>query len=280
MSEFQDNGGPSLLKGNPGVGSRTRLAFANGEKSWTEEVDLLELMAVELEKQDFEVIRHETWLEHPASGFILLPQVVGVQPLERGNVRTASTIQIHHPVLVPGGVFEYQHSAADTAVNSFRNGIDQWSRLDFVSLLESARSTPGTCMTMVLSLPEKDGKPPRTRRGVFGPVAHYRTKPSATGDESESKPDEHSFCPCCLLTRSFPAFQSMVEGEDFFALRLFAARDENGQPQADCRVNGEDWEPGAEALREYATTWPAAGYEFRKQYVILQTIDNPENQPL
>jgi hypothetical protein len=39
-------------------------------------------------------------------------------------------------------------------------------------------------------------------------------------------------------------------------------------------VNGEDWEKGAQALREYAKTWPPAGYEFRKQYVVLQTLAN------
>ena len=47
-----------------------------------------------------------------------------------------------------------------------------------------------------------------------------------------------------------------------------------GVPAADCRVNGEDWEKGMQALREYARTWPAAGYEFRKQYVVLQSIQD------
>ncbi len=54
--------------------------------------------------------------------------------------------------------------------------------------------------------------------------------------------------------------------------RLFAAREQDGTPLADCRVNGEDWAHGAQALRKYAITWPAAGYEFRKQYVVLQSI--------
>ena len=64
-----------------------------------------------------------------------------------------------------------------------------------------------------------------------------------------------------------------MEGDAFYGLRLYAARDENGEPQADCRINGEDWEPGKEALRDYAGTWTPAGYEFRKQYVVLQTVE-------
>jgi hypothetical protein len=49
-------------------------------------------------------------------------------------------------------------------------------------------------------------------------------------------------------------------------------RDANGDPQADCRVNGDDWDKGTEALRKYVGTWPAAGFEMRKQYVVVQTI--------
>lgn len=53
-------------------------------------------------------------------------------------------------------------------------------------------------------------------------------------------------------------------------------RDADGTPQADCRVNGENWEPGAQALREYARTWPEAGFEFRNQSVIWQTVSETE----
>jgi hypothetical protein len=42
-------------------------------------------------------------------------------------------------------------------------------------------------------------------------------------------------------------------------------RDEDGTPGADCRINGEDYESGMEALRSYVATWPEAGLEFRKQ---------------
>jgi hypothetical protein len=74
------------------------------------------------------------------------------------------------------------------------------------------------------------------------------------------------------LTKSFEAFKELMEGSGFYGLRLFAAHDQNGVPQADCRVNGEDWEKGAEALRSYVTTWPGTAYEFRKQYVVLHTV--------
>jgi hypothetical protein len=86
-------------------------------------------------------------------------------------------------------------------------------------------------------------------------------------------PEGHPFCPCCLLTNSFEAFRSLIEDDGFYGLRLFAARGGDDKPMADCRVNGDDWEEGAQALRAYANLWRPAGIEFRKQYVVLQSVE-------
>ena len=83
---------------------------------------------------------------------------------------------------------------------------------------------------------------------------------------------EHPFCPCCFLTNTFDAFKALMESDRFYGIRLFAARGEDGSPQADCRVNGQDWEDGKRALLGYVETWPQAGLEFRKQYVVMQTL--------
>ena len=81
------------------------------------------------------------------------------------------------------------------------------------------------------------------------------------------------------MTNSFAAFKDLIEDDAFPGIRFFAARDADGSPLADCRVNGEDWEPGAEALRAYVKTWPGDGYEFRKQYVVLQTVPATSSAP-
>src|SRR5215510_12369335 len=86
-----------------------------------------------------------------------------------------------------------------------------------------------------------------------------------------SRVDSWSFCPCCLLTNSYGAFESLIESDGFFAIRLLAMRNGDGSAQADCRVNGEDWQAGQRALCDCARTWPDAGFEVRKQYVVLQT---------
>jgi hypothetical protein len=206
-------------------------------------------------------------VEHPETGFILFPQLVEFQPLDDGGVRTTTTVQVNHPVLVPEGIFEYQHSSGDSTEESIRQGFDDWMRTDFLPLIDSSQPEPRLCTSMKMSFPTKNGGAERVRRAVFGPVMHLRENPPPKeAEESE----EHPFCPCCMLTNSLETFKELFEAEGFIGLRMFAARTPDGGAEADCRVNGVDWEKGAVALRNYAATWAPAGYEIRKQYVVIQ----------
>jgi hypothetical protein len=74
-----------------------------------------------------------------------------------------------------------------------------------------------------------------------------------------------------MFTKTMDAYKSLPASAGFYALRLYAARDSDGQPLADCRLNGEDYPAGKKALIEYAQTWKGAGVESRKQYVLVQT---------
>lgn len=254
---------PTALAANPGTGTEGRVAFANGEATWSERFACVELLQQVMKQAGHSVLLQEKWLKHPLSGFLLLPQIVNIQPLEGRDVRTVTTIQIHHPELVPEGLFEYQHSVGNGVCDSILKGFDQWAQMDLVSLLESAGCRPSTCSMIKLELPTKDHRPPLRRRILLGPVGHYAQLPPAVEEE-------HPFCMCCLFTRTAEAFRHMVESQSYFAIRYFVAKTEEGNAQADCRVNGEDCEEGKRALIQYAETWPPAGYEFRKQYVIIQ----------
>jgi hypothetical protein len=282
MFGFRKKTAPPLCKSNPGIGVEGKVAFATGDRSWTEEFNTVTLAASALQGRGFAVRAEKTWLVHEDSGFILLPQLVQLQPLEDGGVRTVSTIQTNHPGLAtPDGLFEYQHSTGESAADSIRKGFDQWAQVDFPVLIDALLPKPQACTMLEMAFPAKDGAPARVRRAVLGPVLHYMALPSAndegcsrTADAlgQEDAGDAHPFCPCCLLTKSFEAFRELIMGDGFYGLRLYAMRDAEGTPQADCRVNGDDWEKGAQALREYVKTWPDAGFEFRKQYVVLHSV--------
>lgn len=275
---------PTPCLTNPGITTGGHVAFVRGDKKWEEDFDLIDIATSVLKERGDSVKQEKAWLVHVASQFTLLPKLVTFQPLDEGGVRTTTTVQVNHPVLAPNGLFEYQHSTGDTMANSIRKGIEQWAQVDFVPLLEALQPQPATCTTLKMSIPAEDGNPPRVRRAVLGPVMHYMQKPPADDTvkggqkASEGENDEHPFCSCCLLTHSFEVFKPLFQGDRFYGLRLFAARGEDGTPQADCRVNGDDFEPGAQALREYVKTWPQAGYEFRKQYLVFQNLDKGLDQ--
>ena len=249
-------GPPSICKANPGT--------------WTDEVDLVPLAGSALTAGGHAVEQRTGWLHHAESGFAITPRIALIQPLPDGGVRTATTVQVNHPTLVPDGVFEYQHATGDTLAEAISNGFSQWAELDFVTLLDALEPVPRSCLTLQFDFPAAAGRPARRRRAVLGPVSHVAA--SQLTEASCSEDGGHSFCPCCLLTRSFDAFRSLIDGDGFFCLRLLALRDRDGSQGADCRINGEDWEPGARALREYVRSWPPLGFELRKQLVILQTL--------
>jgi hypothetical protein len=187
---------------------------------------------------------------------------VAVTPVDRGGAKTTSTIQISHPLLLPDGLFEYQHAFGDDVHQSFCKGFEGWVESDLPVFLDLERDEPEICMA--LSFPASVDAPAVSRRALLAPPIRCVESPS----ESE---EAHCFCACCLVTRNYEAFQPLIAGREVAGIRLFAARDQDGGAQADCRVNGEDYRAGAESLLAYVRTWPDRGFEYRKQYVLIHS---------
>jgi Family of unknown function (DUF6348) len=251
---------PAVSASNPGTGHTLRAALSGAEVSWEENVDLVAILHAVLKDLGIESTKRKSWLELP-SGFTLYPQFWSFQPNEHGRVQTASTVQVAHPKLVPEGLFEYQHSTGDDLQASFGAGFKSWAELDLATLRDALEAKPKD--SMVLSFPNDAQL--AGRRVVLGPFIHY-VKQAAPENT------DHDFCPCCLFTHSHPAFESLLRSDGFAGIRLYAARGTDGIVQADCRVNGDDYAPGRDALLKYAAEWPERGFEFRKQYVVLQTV--------
>jgi len=192
-----------------------------------------------------------------------------LQPLDNGGARTTTTIQINHFTLIPDGVFEYQHSTGDNVEDSLRKSFEQWAEMDLVALLEALAAGACNLRYAANELPGKGwqaGILSACCSGAGHTFGAEFTDPCGAEDAGKARRrsgpcKRHEFCPCCLFT-SFDAFKELIEGNGFYGLRMFAMRDETGVPQADCRVNGNDWEKGAEALRKYVTTWPEADLNF------------------
>lgn len=274
----------ALLEANPGGSPAGHLRFEdeNGE-TYLEPFDLVETLADILAGLGHRAHAYDSgWIEIGDDGLFAFPQLVEFTELDGGHIRTASTIQCNHARLFPQGLFEYQHATGESFDDAVKNGLSQWARTDLLALLDAARAEPAHCMSMRMEFGGDDGTPRRERRIVFGPVAHFGRAHADEADEAAAREDGdddgHGFCPCCLFTNSLDAFRPLLEDRGVFALRLFASRDhQDGECQADCRVNGEDWPQGLDGLCAYAASWPTAPeqtLEFRKQYVIVQ--DAPE----
>jgi hypothetical protein len=200
------------------------------------------------------------------NGLIARPQFVELQPRDDGLVRTVTTIEMNHPVLCPTGTFEYQHSIGSTVEDSLQKGFAGWTQTDLPVFAEALRDKFESCMLMQ-SNPSRDSPIlAEGRQVILGPPSHAVVR--AVADAGE----DHDFCPCCLFTNCIDAFHEQLAANTFHGVRLFATRDADGLPQADCRVNGVDWPAGAAALLKYVATWADRGFEFRKQFVAIRTF--------
>jgi len=244
---------PAPAPGNPGRGHIVRVAFSNAQRSWEESDDLTTSLAAALNALGHAASAKGDWVDLDG-GFSLVPRVVSVEPLDNAGVNTTTTIQVAHASLVPGGIFEYQHSSGADIRESLAKGFKDWAEYDLPVLLDAQRDKATLCMVAEM---EPD------RRLVFGPPVHMAQK---TG----GAPSEHEFCPCCLVTKNIDAFDDLLRDGKFHGIRLFVSRDAEGRIEADCRVNGVDRPEGAEALKRYAKSWPDRGLEYRRQYVCIQ----------
>jgi uncharacterized protein DUF6348 len=255
---------PPPSPANPGLGALVNAAFATDDRCWSDRAELVSLLADVLRSRGHALKVKLDSVSLP-NGVALVPQVVRAMALQTKGLQTTSTIQISHPSLVPEGLFEYQHAMGDTLDEAFRKGFNWFAEGDLPVFLDALETNRRECAFLNIILPAGVVEGERIRRVVvLGPAARY-------GIRLAPEDEKHRFCTCCLLTKNFPAFKSIIEATHPYGIRFYVMRDEFGKVIADCRVNGEDWPTGVESLVNYGRTWPGDGFEYRKQYVLIHT---------
>jgi hypothetical protein len=255
---------PRPSPANPGRGALVDAAFATDDRTWSDRAELVSLLADVLRSRGHALKVERDRVSLP-NGLALVPQVVQAMALQTKRLQTSSTIQVSHPSLVPEGLFEYQHAMGDTLDEAFRKGFDGFAEGDLPVFLDALEANPRECMFLNFTLPAGGVEGERIRRVVLGPAARF-------GIHLPPEDEEHPFCACCLLTKNLQGFQSFIEATHPYGIRFYVMRDQSGNVIADCRVNGEDWPTGAQALVNYGKTWPGEGFEYRKQYVLIHTV--------
>jgi hypothetical protein len=244
------------------------LAWANGTTT-SEEWDTVELLREVVSAAGINAERREKVVQTEC-GFVLTPGVLSFKP-HTDAVQSTTIVRVEHPTLIPrdAWVFEYQHSIGETFVGSLRTGFIEWERNDFRPLRGALQAKPDGCLAMEMTFPDSAKAPERKRRVVFGPAT--RRVPATMGPEQQDDP-AHPFCDCCLFHGCADTLRAQIEGDGLFGIRMFVARSADGSLAADCRVNGQDYSPGQEALIAYAKTWPGEWLDIRKQYVVIHSL--------
>ena len=135
---------PPLRQDNPGDG-----AFVDYRVEETGELQQFDLTAMLQQALASESVRskpHKQALELE-NGLILQPRFFDCESHSNG-MRTATTIQVDHPQLLPGGLFEFQHSLGPDFGQSLRLGFEQWALTDLATLSDALLTEPEHSMAM------------------------------------------------------------------------------------------------------------------------------------
>lgn len=199
------------------------------------------------------------------SGIRLEVELLEVVELNPQGFRASSMIRAVHGTYFPSGLAEFQHTVGKSVDHALSEGFSLWAKMDLVTLEDAVREKPENSTVIEMGLPSDSTQAGLVRQIILGPVGHFVS-------QSTPSNEEHPFCPCCLLTKNFEAFRPLIARDDVLGIRFFVSRNQNGEV-ADCRVNGDAFEPAVTQLIEYAKTWPDQGLEYRKQYVVMRTVN-------
>lgn len=239
-------------------------------------VGILQQKGWDMELLNSEIEGHK-WIYVKNNGYYLLPQLIDLYYDENDKLNLSATIQIHHKELFPEGIFEYIYP--QTNENNIIDGLfslfKTWVDLDWETLCDCLNPTDKSkYMSAKISFDEENKK---VRQVYYGAVLSY---PNIDIEDAKTKgidvePYIDEFCPCCLFTKSMEAFDNQIK--DFnknYAIRLFALKAPDGELDADCRVNGEEYPEAEKYLKEYAKTWKDCDIvKLRKQYVVIRNVE-------
>jgi len=251
---------PQKPPGHKGSGPRGKVELIKNGKPGEEDFNLNILLADILRSKGIKSVLRNDWLIL-ANKLMLRPEIVEVVSLKTGGFSTLTTLAVAHERLLPNSLFEYQQGVFKQLKATLGAGLAQWVTQDLPVFMEALSGDLKTCMAMDLEVYKN---PLFVRRALLGPINHRY---------SQNNPikEEHPFCQCCLLSNTYKIFEPLLTQAKTIGLHMAVYRDTKGQVQAECRINGIDWPPGADALKLYGQTWPDRGEELRRQYVLFYT---------
>jgi hypothetical protein len=116
---------PGANPANPGMAVRGKFAFNDGQRSWEETFDCIQILARELENHGHRFRVEGDLIAEDSTGLSFRPLLVDLQPIHGKGVRTVTTIEITRLTIMPNAIFEFQHATGGTTLASITSGFGE-----------------------------------------------------------------------------------------------------------------------------------------------------------
>lgn len=238
------------------------------------------------------VLKEAGFNAHPFGDMVLLPSGLRLQAallethdlealrVAEGRVATATRIVAYNDTCFPAGLPELQHATGTDAAQAIAAGFATWAKTALVTLEDVVRFGLGAGVRdstlLAISYPGPHAGDATAYQAILGPIVQV----GADGRQASGAGldmDEDELCPACMTTRIQDALCERLSPAGCSGIGLVAVRDAEGALAAECRINGERFEPGVARLLAYAQSWPARGFEYRQQYVVIRPL--PATRP-
>jgi len=260
MFTLAGDGLPKVIATNPGMGTLLDYNHDALEVPFKETIDLVGILADYLKTRGRQIEVGGDWLKDTESGYFLLPQIMMIQPQPDAYL-TGTTIQINHDVVAQAGIFEFQYAIGANISESIQEGYRQWYESDYLPLLDVVSTSPA-CVTIE--------RQDTDRRVILGQLLLLGlADDEAPRAENFAPCSQSEFCNCCLYTKLMDSFDDIFHMKGLSCLRVLVGRGAEGEPIADCRLNGEEYPQGKAVLLSYAAQIPGTAPGTLKQYVVM-----------
>lgn len=190
------------------------------------------------------------------------------------NIHSARLIIHLEHKKFPQPINEFVYGWGDSAKNAIINAFERWIESDFPvvhDMLADHKISETSTVQMKLVSHSGITDEQISWKGVIGSLL--------SSDNPEIMVEEN------IRYEIFRILFDDISGDflgekGVYPIKCFLSKDEKGNINVDCRLNGKIWERGWHTLHNYCQNWNVSKYSYWKQYFIIHNVDNLPDEDL
>lgn len=185
----------------------------------------------------------------------------------RENVKAARlSITLDHR-LFPGPIFEFVYGWGSSTKVATINAFERWIDSDFPVIhdfLADHKLENGHTSEVKIASNSGETGEQISWKGIIGPLLIFKGGEVVYDQENRNE----------IIKPLFEAITGDFLGRrGMYPIRCFMSKNSDQQIEVDCRVNGEEWKRGYDALVECCQRWEVQDYLFWKQYLLIYSLE-------